>query len=286
MVVHQQQQRKGRWMTEEDRLLNRLVCAHGDGDDIDWSVLEQSFNGTRDSKQIRERWVNHLNPSIKKRKFNDDEISIIEEECSKHKFKWAKIAKKIPNATPLMIKNFYNNRLKKKNPANNRRLSNANTITTSITTTTYSINDFNNITTNNNNFNLNNNNHKYNCYNNEYRPVQDINYYNESDLSRENSVRTSCTPSLSRNSSIKTTSSSLSTMPESPLSQNNFCQTSLTSSSPRQSSELGDHYSSKDNLILLAKTADFVSTVEHFPTDNLPKPKKAKKMSLSTILNF
>ena len=43
---------------------------------------------------------------------------MIEEEYSKHKFKWAKIAKKIPNATPLMIKNFYNNRLKKTNPIN------------------------------------------------------------------------------------------------------------------------------------------------------------------------
>ena len=36
-----------------------------DGEDIDWFVLEQNFNGTRDSKQIRERWVNHLNPSSK-----------------------------------------------------------------------------------------------------------------------------------------------------------------------------------------------------------------------------
>ena len=57
-------------------------------------------------------WVNgwsHFFP----RKFDDHEIKIIEE----HKFKWAKIAKKIPNATPLMIKNFYNNRLKKKTSA-------------------------------------------------------------------------------------------------------------------------------------------------------------------------
>ncbi len=47
---------------------------------------------------------------------------IIEDECAKHKFKWSKISKKIPNATPLMIKNFYNNRLKKKHPPVRRLL--------------------------------------------------------------------------------------------------------------------------------------------------------------------
>ncbi|CAI2186686.1 2369_t:CDS:2 [Funneliformis geosporum] len=116
------QQRKGRWAKWEDDLLKSLVTELSvDSDDIDWSILEKHFDGMRDSKQIRERWVNHLTPSIKKRKFNEKEIQIIEDECAKHKFKWSKISKKIPYATPLMIKNFYNNRLKKKNPPTVRK---------------------------------------------------------------------------------------------------------------------------------------------------------------------
>lgn len=55
---------------QEDRLLIRLVDEYSvDGEDIDWSVLEQHFKGTRDSKQIRERWVNHLNPRSEYLKF-------------------------------------------------------------------------------------------------------------------------------------------------------------------------------------------------------------------------
>ncbi|GBC09144.1 hypothetical protein RclHR1_08630003 [Rhizophagus clarus] len=200
--------RKGRWILDEDRLLIRLVSEYSvDGEDIDWSILEQHFKGSRDSKQIRERWVNHLNPRIKKRKFSDEEIKIIEDECSKHKFKWARIAKKIPNATPLMIKNFYNNRLKKKNPAN-RRLSTSANITpftinnfnhnpitsTTITKTTVTnntpntSNTFN--STNTTTTNINNHNGNYNYYNNEYLQENEISYYNESNLKRSNSDRT------------------------------------------------------------------------------------------------
>ncbi|CAG8615818.1 7025_t:CDS:2 [Funneliformis caledonium] len=58
------QQRKGRWAKWEDDLLKTLVTEHSvDSDDIDWSILEKHFDGMRDSKQIRERWVNHLTPS-------------------------------------------------------------------------------------------------------------------------------------------------------------------------------------------------------------------------------
>lgn len=57
-------------LLQEDNLLRSLVAQYSvDGEDIDWFILEQNFNGMRDSKQIRERWVNHLNPSSKYSKF-------------------------------------------------------------------------------------------------------------------------------------------------------------------------------------------------------------------------
>jgi hypothetical protein len=54
------------------------------------------------------------NTIVKKRKFNDNEIKILEEEFRKNKFKWAEIARKLPDTSPLMVKNFYYNKLRKR----------------------------------------------------------------------------------------------------------------------------------------------------------------------------
>ncbi|CAG8468186.1 10239_t:CDS:2 [Rhizophagus irregularis] len=275
--------RKGRWILDEDRLLIRLVDEYSvDGEDIDWSVLEQHFKGTRDSKQIRERWVNHLNPRIKKRKFSDEEIKIIEDECSKHKFKWARIAKKIPNATPLMIKNFYNNRLKKKNPAN-RRLS------TSANITPFTINNFN------------------------HNPItsttttksteQDYSYYSESNLKRSDSARTVVaeegsystkamiaesnysTTNLSRHSSIRSimSNSSATTVVENEqeYDKHQFFTTQMSSSqlpSPPPSAENG-------KLNFLATVANIMSQSELSSTTAPSSPKKSGKMSIMNLLS-
>ncbi|CAG8765976.1 4708_t:CDS:2, partial [Racocetra persica] len=99
----------------EDKLLMQSIEEEPDPENPIWVNVEKKFAGKRSAKQIRERWSNHLSPSIKKREFNDDERKIIEEEFKKNKFKWAKwpkIASKLENATPLMVKNFWHNRLR------------------------------------------------------------------------------------------------------------------------------------------------------------------------------
>ncbi|RIA94733.1 hypothetical protein C1645_817647 [Glomus cerebriforme] len=301
-------------MPEEDRLLIRLVTEYSvDGEDIDWSILEQHFRGTRDSKQIRERWVNHLNPRIKKRKFSDKEIKIIEDECSKHKFKWAKIAKKIPNATPLMIKNFYNNRLKKKNPANNRRLINSAAITpytinnfnnnpitsiptlTTTTTTTIKTNN----TTNINNITTDNNpNDDYNYFiNNEYLREKD-GYYDGSNLRRNNSVNSERTAvnndsyhtSLTRNSSITSVKTNYSTKTlveyESPNPHFPIKISSPSLPSPPLSSEMSNFPIKGDKkLEVLATVADIVSQSEP-SSPTVPQTTKTKKLGIMAISNL
>lgn len=310
--------RKGRWILDEDRLLVRLVDEYSvDGEDIDWSVLEQHFKGTRDSKQIRERWVNHLNPRIKKRKFSDEEIKIIEDECSKHKFKWARIAKKIPNATPLMIKNFYNNRLKKKNPANRRLSASANitpftinnfnhnpiTSTTKSTVannTTNITNTFNTTTNINHNHNHNHNNN-YNYYNNEYLQEQDFSYYSESNLKRSDSARTAVdeedsnysTTSLSRHSSIRSimTNSSATTVVENEheYDKSQFFTTQMSSSqlpSPPPSAEMINYTPTENGkLNFLATVANIMSQSELSSTTAPSSPKKSGKMSIMNLLS-
>ncbi|CAG8735552.1 17044_t:CDS:2 [Dentiscutata erythropus] len=109
-----EKRKKGRWTAEEDKLLMQTIEEEPDPENPNWANIERKFAGKRSTKQIRERWSSHLAPSIEKRQFNDDERKIIDEEFKKNKFKWAKIASKLENATPLMVKNFWNNRLKKR----------------------------------------------------------------------------------------------------------------------------------------------------------------------------
>ncbi|RIA99197.1 Homeodomain-like protein [Glomus cerebriforme] len=110
--------RKGRWTKSEDCLLRSLVQEYGI---TNLSLIQKGFKNKRNTKQIRDRWINHLDPSInKKRKFNEEEERIIEE----NKCKWTEAAKKIPGASPLMIKNYYNNNLRKKIKTQISKLSN------------------------------------------------------------------------------------------------------------------------------------------------------------------
>ncbi|CAG8437950.1 11558_t:CDS:2 [Rhizophagus irregularis] len=99
--------RKGRWTKDEDLLLESLVHEHGI---TNLSKIEK---------------VN------KKRKFNEEEMKIIEE----NKFKWSDAAKKIPGASPLMVKNFYYNNLKKKIKTKTTSVSNDRLLTLAIVAT-------------------------------------------------------------------------------------------------------------------------------------------------------
>ncbi|CAB4401474.1 unnamed protein product [Rhizophagus irregularis] len=121
--------RKGRWTKDEDLLLESLVHEHGI---TNLSKIEKGFKGKRNTKQIRDRWINHLDPSVnKKRKFNEEEMKIIEE----NEFKWSDAAKKIPGASPLMVKNFYYNNLRKKIKTKTTSVSNDRLLTLAIVAT-------------------------------------------------------------------------------------------------------------------------------------------------------
>ncbi|CAB5395320.1 unnamed protein product [Rhizophagus irregularis] len=56
--------RKGRWTKDEDLLLESLVHEHGI---TNLSKIEKGFKGKRNTKQIRDRWINHLDPSVIKK---------------------------------------------------------------------------------------------------------------------------------------------------------------------------------------------------------------------------
>ena len=55
---------KGPWTKAEDDVVISMVQEHGVGS-VKWSVIASHLPG-RIGKQCRERWFNHLDPSLKK----------------------------------------------------------------------------------------------------------------------------------------------------------------------------------------------------------------------------
>ena len=65
---------KGPWTKEEDQILRNLVDKYSPRN---WSFLAKMM-GSRQGKQCRERWHNHLNPEIKKTPFTKEEDKSME----------------------------------------------------------------------------------------------------------------------------------------------------------------------------------------------------------------
>jgi hypothetical protein len=100
---------KGSWKKEEDIRIMELVNKYGKS----WSKISKIL-GTRNGKQIRDRFINVLDPEIKKGKFTDEEDRKLIALFKQHGPKWATIAKYYTNRTADMIKNRFHSSIKKK----------------------------------------------------------------------------------------------------------------------------------------------------------------------------
>jgi len=99
---------KGSWTQEEDNQILGLVNVYGKN----WSKIAKSMR-SRNGKQIRDRFINILDPEIKKGKFTDEEDEKLIQLYMENGPRWAYISGFFPNRTADMIKNRFHSSIKK-----------------------------------------------------------------------------------------------------------------------------------------------------------------------------
>ncbi|CAL0321736.1 unnamed protein product [Lupinus luteus] len=107
--------RKGAWNNLEDDLLKACVQQYGEGK---WHLVPKRAGLNRCRKSCRLRWLNYLNPNIKRGEFTNDEVDLI---LRLHKLlgnRWSLIAGRLPERTPNDVKNYWNSYIKKKLSSN------------------------------------------------------------------------------------------------------------------------------------------------------------------------
>jgi len=90
--------RKGQWQDHEDAIVVEAVSTSSEQPFTRWSDLAQRLPG-RVGKQIRDRWVNHLNPAINHMPFSREDDLLLWEGHKKLGKRWVEISTKYFNST-------------------------------------------------------------------------------------------------------------------------------------------------------------------------------------------
>ena len=100
------------WTVEEDNLLKELVVKYGQN----WQLISNNMKsvGNRTGKQVRERYLNKLDPKISREPFSEEEDKIIFEQYTKIGKKWSEISKHLHGRPENTVKNRYYSHIKRK----------------------------------------------------------------------------------------------------------------------------------------------------------------------------
>ena len=100
---------KRNWSEWEDDQLRALVEERQQSDDMQWTDVAKRMRSERSGKQCRERWHNHLDPSIKKGPWSEEEDGILLEAQKEIGNKWSIISiERLPGRADNDIKNRWN----------------------------------------------------------------------------------------------------------------------------------------------------------------------------------
>lgn len=100
---------KGSWTAEEDNILRDKRALYG----RKWAKIASHLPG-RQGKQCRERFVNHLDPDLKKGEWTDDEEAILIALHEHHGNRWANISKQLPGRSDNDVKNHWYSTIQRK----------------------------------------------------------------------------------------------------------------------------------------------------------------------------
>ncbi|ROV87513.1 hypothetical protein VSDG_09916 [Cytospora chrysosperma] len=96
----------GPWSTQESQRLEFLVAKYtGPASQVHWVEIARE-HGTRDAKQCRERWDNHLKPGLRRDKITDQEGAYIMEWVSRQGKHWAPLGRAMGRPEN-MVKNYW-----------------------------------------------------------------------------------------------------------------------------------------------------------------------------------
>lgn len=96
------------WSLQEDQYLIEQVKIHG----LNWALISHNMGRSRTGKQIRDRYLNKLHPSIVNSKWTDYEDQQLLLLFRSHGRRWCEIAKYLPGRTEIMVKNRFYSKFK------------------------------------------------------------------------------------------------------------------------------------------------------------------------------
>ncbi|PRQ20986.1 putative transcription factor MYB-HB-like family [Rosa chinensis] len=109
--------KNGTWAPVEDRKLLDYITRFGYWN---WRQLPKFAGLSRCGKKCRLRWLNYLNPNIKRRNYTCEEEEIIIRLHEKLGNKWSAIAEQLQGRTDIEVKNHWHRNLKRRFMVNKR----------------------------------------------------------------------------------------------------------------------------------------------------------------------